>query len=255
MNVTMIGTGNVATVLGRMIFHAGHTIAEVIGRNKAAADILAKQLKATVSSIEKIKTGSDIYIIAVSDGAIEQLAETFHVSNKLVVHTSGTVSKNVLQYSSDKYGVLYPLQSLRKEISYIPPVPLITDGNNIETLQEVYDFAISISPNVTSAGDEERMKLHVAAVAVSNFTNHLYMLAADYCKKENLEFAYLVPLIQEVANRLVHESPEKLQTGPAIRKDFTTVEKHLDLLKDYPQLYKLYEVMTQSIVEFYGQKQ
>lgn len=254
MNVTMIGTGNVATVLGRMILYAGHTIAEVIGRNKDAAGVLAKELNASASSIEKIKTDSDMYIIAVADAAIEQVAETFHVTNKIVVHTSGTVSKNVLQYSSDKYGVLYPLQSLRKEISYIPAVPLITDGSNIETLQEVYDFAISISPNVTSAGDEERMKLHVAAVAVSNFTNHLYMLAADYCKKENLEFAYLVPLIQEVANRLVHESPEKLQTGPAIRKDFATVEKHLDLLKDYPQMYKLYEVMTQSIVEFYGLK-
>jgi predicted short-subunit dehydrogenase-like oxidoreductase (DUF2520 family) len=100
---------------------------------------------------------------------------------------------------------------------------------------------------VIVADDKERLKLHVAAVIVSNFSNHLYKLAEDYCKKEGLDFKQLLPLIEETAQRLKTISPSNSQTGPAIRHDRATIEQHLNLLEKYPQLKKIYEVMTQSI--------
>src|SRR4029078_2318661 len=100
---------------------------------------------------------------------------------------------------------------------------------------------------VATAGDDARMKLHVAAVIVSNFTNHLYMLAEEYCRKEGLDFRQLLPLIEETALRVKTIPPKQAQTGPAIRHDKETLHKHLELLKDHPNLKNIYVLLTESI--------
>ena len=97
------------------------------------------------------------------------------------------------------------------------------------------------------ANDDDRLKLHVAAVIVSNFTNHLYVLAAEYCIKEGLDFKQLLPLIEETSLRIKTSSPKEAQTGPALRHDKETIQKHLELLKGYPQLKNIYLLMTESI--------
>src|SRR5215831_18513211 len=165
MNVVLIGSGNVAAVLGRLIKSSGHAITEVMSRNAEHAFTLAKELGAqTYTNIHHLSKDADIYIVAVSDHAIKTVAKELIVPNGIVVHTSGAVSKNVLQHSSDHYGVLYPLQSLRKESAYVPDIPLLIDGNTPETIQFIQSFAISLSEKVHYAEDEERLKLHIAAV-------------------------------------------------------------------------------------------
>jgi predicted short-subunit dehydrogenase-like oxidoreductase (DUF2520 family) len=113
----------------------------------------------------------------------------------------------------------------------------------------VEDFAQTISGTVAKAGDVERLKLHVAAVVVSNFTNHLYALAEDFCKKENIDFKLLAPLIKETAQRVEAHSPASVQTGPALRNDVFTLDKHLRLLSNHPKLKYIYLKLTDSIMK------
>jgi hypothetical protein len=165
------------------------------------------------------------------------------------VHTAGAVSKDVLKDVSLQYGVLYPLQSLRKELAEKPTViPFLVEGNNELTTQTLLTFAQSISQNVSVITENDRFKLHVSAVVVNNFTNHLYALAAEYCKIGNVPFNLLYPLIETAANRLQHFPPNEMQTGPAIRKDISTLDKHLRLLTAHPKLKSIYLKMTDSIM-------
>ena len=151
---------------------------------------------------------------------------------------------------SHHYGVFYPLQSLRKDVDELPDIPLFIDASDEGARKKLEQLARSISrEKVIVAGDKERLKLHVAAVIVSNFTNHLYKLAEDYCKSEGLDFQQLLPLIEETVQRLKTISPSESQTGPAIRHDQPTIEQHLIVLEKYPHLKKIYEVMTESIQE------
>lgn len=129
----------------------------------------------------------------------------------------------------------------------MPEIPIIIDASDEATFHELDSLAHSISNRVIEAGDEQRQKLHLAAVFCNNFVNHLYALAEDYCKKEGLDFDLLLPLIRETAERLEEIPPSRSQTGPAIRNDRATIEKHLDLLKQHPQLQKVYAVLTESI--------
>jgi predicted short-subunit dehydrogenase-like oxidoreductase (DUF2520 family) len=196
-----------------------------------------------------MNSNATLYLVAVADTALADLNNSFNLGNKLILHTAGSVSKDVLQNVSVNYGVLYPLQSLRKEMQYATDIPLLIDGNTEETITLIEDFAKTISINVSKANDEQRLKLHVAAVVVSNFTNHLYALAENFCKKENVDFTLLAPLIKETAERIQHASPADVQTGPAVRNDIFTIEKHLRILSDHPSLKYMYIKLTDSIMK------
>ncbi|THU32411.1 DUF2520 domain-containing protein [Niastella caeni] len=252
MRVVIIGTGNVATILGKRFLAADHEIIQVCGRNALHAEELADILSATsTTDLKQPDLSADIYVMAVSDGAIASVAAELRLDKKLVVHTAGAVSKNILSACSRNYGVLYPLQSLRSELNELPDIPFLVDGNTEDDLALITEFANSISHQVQQAGDEQRLKLHVAAVMVSNFTNHLYALAKAYCLHEKVDFSMLLPLITAVAERLHEYEPVAIQTGPALRNDEATIQKHLELLQDHPSLKIIYTLFTESIRKMY----
>ena len=130
----------------------------------------------------------------------------------------------------------------------IPEIPFLIDGNNEAVIKTIYDFAKTLSGDVQVINDEDRLKLHTAAVIVSNFTNHLYAIAEDFCKKEHVSFDLLKPLIMETAARIKDQSPGDVQTGPAVRKDIHTLDKHLRILSQYPKLRTTYLRLTDSIM-------
>jgi predicted short-subunit dehydrogenase-like oxidoreductase (DUF2520 family) len=247
MDIVIIGTGNTATVLGRKLKGAGHNIAQVYGRNAKAASDLAYELDTESTNYWAVVNRiADIYLLAVSDIAVEEIVKELQLPNKTIVHTAASVSKNVLN-KSQHYGVFYPLQSLKKESVSLPDTPIIIDASDQQTLDLLENLANTITKNVIKANDEERMKLHLAAVFSNNFVNYLYALAEEYCRAEGINFKLLVPLIQETALRVQTINPSDAQTGPAFRHDAATIQRHEELLKSYPELKKFYLLFTESI--------
>ena len=255
MRIVIIGTGNTATVLGRLIQGAGHTICQVIGRTTTNAERLGKILGVPfTTNTKQLDTEGDLYIIAVSDNAISEVVSWLRVDKRTVVHTAGSVESEILSTCSRNYGVLYPLQSLRREMDKLPEVPLLVEGNTEDIGALIYDFATTISNNVKFTTSQERLMTHIAAIIVSNFTNHLYAVAEDFCEEQHVDFKMLHPLIRETALRLDNFSPMEVQTGPAERNDSDTIKKHLQLLERYPLQKSVYEFITSSIINYAGPK-
>lgn len=252
MIISIIGSGNTATVLGKLLKEKHHTINEIIGRNEEAVNDLAGKLHAAPQTdISAISHESDVYIIAVSDSAAVEVSASLKINNKIVAHTCGSVSIQVLENASENFGVFYPLQSLRKELNYTPSIPFLIDGNNAFVKQTLNDLASSISQTVISANDATRLSYHLSAIIVSNFSNHLFALAKQYCDAHHTDFNLLLPLIEETVNRLHYYDPAVLQTGPAVRGDKAVIQKHLQLLNDAPQLKNIYAIMSDSIQNRY----
>lgn len=248
MDIILIGTGNTASILGRKLKAAGHNIMQIFGRDAKAASELAYELDTESTNYwSVVQRNADIYIVAVSDIAIEEVAQELQLTDKTIVHTAGAVSKEILKTSANHYGVFYPLQSLKKESPHVPFTPILIDASDETTLAQLATLGESISTSVQQASDEQRLKLHLAAVFCNNFVNHLYVLMEQYCKKEGLDFQLLVPLIQETALRIQTIAPSQSQTGPAIRRDSNTIERHLALLEKHPDLKSIYQLFTQSI--------
>lgn len=248
MNISIIGSGNVAFVLGQLFKKNNYSINEVAGRNATAVQQLAEKLNArTCLDINYIDKGSDAYVLAVKDDAVATVVAQLQLNDKILVHTCGSVSMNVLATASVNYGVLYPLQSLRKELYYQPSIPFLVDGNNENVRNAVFNLATTISEKAIIANDETRLQYHLSAIIVSNFTNHLFAVTKHYCDANNIDFELLFPLIEETVNRMQYYDPINMQTGPAIRGDETTMQKHIQLLAAFPELKKIYELMSTSI--------
>ena len=146
MRVVVIGAGNTATVLGRLIKDAGHEIIQVFSRELFNAEDLAEQLKCrAVNDWDKISQDGQLYLVALSDRVVAELDKYWSATHGMVVHTAGGLSKHVLNGVAKNYGVLYPLQSLRKEKTVYEAIPLLIDGNTEDDLAFIADFADSIS--------------------------------------------------------------------------------------------------------------
>ncbi|WP_207493208.1 Rossmann-like and DUF2520 domain-containing protein [Aridibaculum aurantiacum] len=253
MKVVIIGSGNVAWVLGKKMKQAGVEIIQVLSRNKEQGQQLAGILStAFASTYSELSKKADLYMIAVSDTYISSVAAQLKLKNKIIVHTAGSVSKTVLQSTATatcSYGVLYPLQTLNKEAQLVPEVPVLIDGVDENTIQQLTQFAAIWSESVAVADDDQRLKMHIAAVFSSNFTTFMHVMADEYCTAEGLNFKMLLPLIEETSSRLKMHRPVEVQTGPAIRKDIPTINMHIDLLSSYPRLQGMYRLISASILD------
>jgi predicted short-subunit dehydrogenase-like oxidoreductase (DUF2520 family) len=250
MKTVIIGSGNTATALGRLINTVGHEIVQVFSRNSFHAEDLAEELGCeSVSDWQQIDPDAELYIVALSDSALANLHENWQAKSGLVVHTAGALSIDVLEKVAENRGVLYPLQSLRKEKSDYDSIPLLTDANTPENLEIITEFAESLSTLVRKANDEARMHLHISAVIVNNFSNYLFTLTEDYCNKNGVQFSLLQPLIAETAERIKDFSPRIMQTGPAARADMSTIERHTELLQNSPALLEFYQLFTKRILK------
>jgi predicted short-subunit dehydrogenase-like oxidoreductase (DUF2520 family) len=253
MTTVIIGSGNIATVFGEKIAAAGHPVTQIVARNETRAAALAQTLGCGwTSRYRDIDRTADLYIAALSDTALGALGGHLRLPGKLVIHTSGATPQSLLHTVTERYGVIWPLQSIRAAIRPFPPMPLLVDAANTGDRELLGAFAETLSGRVRFADDAARLKLHLAAALTNNFTNYLYTLAAAYCRAESLDFSLLLPIIRETAGRLERYDPEDVQTGPAARGDRDTIARHLKQLDNYQNIRELYELFTIQIEEYYS---
>lgn len=249
MKVSIIGAGNVATQLALALRRAGHTIVQIGNRSNDAGQELAKTVGATFTANLRDLEAADVYLVAVKDDAIADVSSQLQLDGKVVAHTSGTKTKDILSFTSSDFGVFYPLQTMTKFAKVdFSGIPILIEGSNEMALTKLELLARSVSQNIHRVDEQQRQWVHIAAVFANNFTNHMYVVAEKLLLDHNLPFTILQPLIQRSIENLNKFSPSELQTGPATRGDSLTIEKHIELLADDTRLQKIYEILTQSIM-------
>ncbi|HJV19053.1 MAG TPA: DUF2520 domain-containing protein [Sediminibacterium sp.] len=253
--VTLIGSGNLATVMGRVLHGHGLQIRQVYSPTLSNATLLANELGAeAINDIASLNANSAIYLLAVKDDALQAVAAKLKLFNSLVIHTAGSVSKDILRNAATRYGVLWPVKMVRKHMQTLTGATMVADGNTTEVTREIEELGKLFSSNIVCAGDHQRIQMHMLASLTANFSNHLYHLAAEICEKEQLSFSLFYDIITQSANSITTAHPRDTQAGPAFRGDESTIEKHLSLLKDYPETKHIYEMMTESIQKYYPTK-
>lgn len=251
MRITLIGSGNVATHMGAALKNAGHQIIQVYSRDLQHASLLAYHVKAeAIDDLQQINPRTDLFIISVKDDAIERLAEQLVVYQKLIMHTAGGVGLDTLLKYTTNAGVFYPLQtfSRTKELNF-RSVPLCLEAADETIMKQLKKLAQGISNSVYEVNSQQRGVLHLAAVFACNFPNYLYHIAQQLLAQSGLDFNLLRPLILETAEKVQEELPANVQTGPAVRNDAVTMNKHLQMLQHEPVLQQIYELLSQGIIK------
>ncbi len=238
MKIAIIGTGGVAEAFAATLSKSSEVDLVVVGRNR---DRLAA-MPCRTQLLSEGAVDADLYILAVSDSAVREVAESLQFSKEAtVVHTAGSVDVSALMCSNTdscgvRLGVIYPLQSFtpgRKVV--MGDVPLLVeslDGEN-EIIERCANL---LSNNLLALSSKVRAGLHLGAVFVSNFVNMMLSATSKIIEKdvdENLQLDIYKPLIEEtLAKAFESGEPHKMQTGPAKRGDEITMERHVAMLQE-----------------------
>ena len=245
IKVIVIGSGNVTHHLIQAFAKSNEVnVIQVFARQKENVSPLLDAGKITSNYIDLLE--ADLYIIAVSDDAIAEVSSQLPFENRLVVHTSGTGSLEPLN-SKNRKGTFYPLQTFTKnKVVDYNQIPICLESENEIDYDLLQKVAKSISNAVFKINSHQRKALHVSAVFVNNFVNHLYQMGYEICEENKVPFEILKPLILETANKVMTLAPKAAQTGPAKRNDSKTINAHLEFLSNENQA-AIYKMLTQSI--------
>ncbi len=250
----IIGAGRVGSALSVALNESGHRLLKIISRSINKAEKLAGMAGCVFGSELVIPPDTDLVIVAVNDDALYTvLHETEMEDNIVIAHTAGSVGLDVFHKDMSNTGVFYPLQTFTTGRSYdFSSVPLFIEANRERSREVLLSVASSVSRQVFELDSDKRKYLHLAAVFSCNFVNHMYYAGKEISAMAGMDFNVLLPLIRETMEKVSSLGPESSQTGPAVRNDKNTIEKHLDLLSFSPDLQKIYRVMTDSIINRYS---
>lgn len=249
IKMVILGAGNLAQHL-YTVFRATENLEVVQVYNRSPKALSYFNAINTTTSLKEL-VEADVYIIAVADDAIPSIANKLRFTDRLVVHTSGSASMHIL-HKKNRRGVFYPLQTFTKGVKVdFTKIPLCLETGEKADFKILKKIADAMGSNSYKISSEQRRALHVSAVFVNNFGNHMYRIAHEISEANNVPFEILHPLIQETANKINTLTPYMAQTGPAKRGDQKTIDDHLEKLdKDIHK--EIYTLLTQSIAKTYG---
>lgn len=247
MQIVIIGSGNVAYHLAKAFTENNIPIAQIFGRNEMELQKIASEFSISFST--KNLEEADLYIISVSDKSIGEVSKIITKENCLVAHTSGSLSKEVLEGNYRKAS-FYPLQtfSKTKDLNY-NKIPFFVETENLVDKETLINLASKISSNVMVSNHEKRKYIHLTAVFACNFVNHLFSRAKEISDSQEIPFEYFLPLIDETVQKIHEIEPKMAQTGPAVRNDTRVLELHQQLLEG--ESLAIFNTMNESIKKMY----
>ena len=230
--VVIIGSGNVAEAFARTLPECGVEVVQVVARNAVRGGYLAETAGCQWTAGPGVAE-ADIYITAVSDRAIGEVLESLDIPDGgVVVHVSGASPLSVIPLRFARRGVLYPLQTFTagRRVDF-GETPFFVEGSDPSTTAFIADFARKLSGRVCEMDSSRRAELHLTGVFACNFVNAMYAAGGEMARAAGVDFEVLKPLIVETARKAVEcRDPREVQTGPAVRGDRVTLERHLQLL-------------------------
>jgi predicted short-subunit dehydrogenase-like oxidoreductase (DUF2520 family) len=252
-NLSFAGAGRVAGALCREMCYMGHNILQIVSESAANGKPLAEECKAYWSQELIFRDTTDIIIVAVPDSKLEDVLMSINCPDQTIVaHTAGSHGLDVFPGRFKRTGVFYPLQTFSKDRKVnFTDMPFLLEASDTYTGEILERLAKSVEGKVHFIDADSRRKTHLAAVFVCNFTNHMLTAGKRVISEAGLTFELLESLIKETISKALENGPEASQTGPAVRNDLNTIEKHLKLLSFSPGLQKLYNEVTHSIMEYY----
>lgn len=251
--IVILGAGNVAFALASVLRNLDIPIQQIYARDVNQLNTFCKRFLCDgTNKLDDISTTADFYFLCVNDDSIAILSEqlsNFLPKDKIVMHTSGSRSKNEINNYFINSANFYPLQTLTKSLEQNwKNIPIFIEANE-ESFSKISVLAKLLSTKIYRTNDELRIAIHVAAVFVNNFTNANFIIANEILKSKNLELDILMPLINRSIESIQNKAPEDIQTGPARRNDMETIRLHqLFLEKFSDEIQEVYKSNTNFIL-------
>ncbi len=244
-SITIIGVGRVGKLLHQALQRAGYDQISVISKG------------------DEILFLNDFILITVPDHSIQLVVDSISdsglkIKGKTLAHTSGVVGLDVfsnINQKNNNIGCFHPLMAVTEHSNSFEGITFDICGD-VGFVKNIIPIIDDLGGKTMIVDEHEKAKLHVAAVITSNYLVTLMAMAQELFKnseldKEQLKRA-LVPLMKSAIDNLESQNPKQALTGPISRGDVASIEKHLNILKDVPNLASSYSQLGQETIRLLG---
>ncbi len=249
---SIVGSGNMAKFFAHHCKKNNWKIEEFICRNEEQGLKLAKEFNSTHKFFEEdFSTNSTIVLLALPDKIILEWNEKKCCIDKAILITAGGIGLHQISNLSKNAISLWPLYSILNNMDVLNKndIPFLVQANNENSKLIANNIATKISSNLFYYSDEQKLKLHLAAVFANNFTNHLIGIAQQILIENEMNPEILNAILDQTFENAKKGNAFENQTGPAVRNDVSTINTHLELLKHQENEKQIYEILSKSIGE------
>jgi predicted short-subunit dehydrogenase-like oxidoreductase (DUF2520 family) len=273
IKIGFIGPGKVGVSLGRYFTHKGIELSGFYGRNEKTAIEAANITKSKFyDNIHDIIKESNILFITTPDdmiSIIDRELSKFDLNNKSICHTSGSLKSNVLCNAKHSGALIYSIHPIfafsnkNTNLKELENIFFSVEGDDLENLSPIDNInkgnilvidIIKILGNKFFIRSKETSSIyHLANVFVSNLTLSLLDIGTNYLKmlglNEEEALNAIKPLVQGNIESIINKGFVNSLTGPVLRGDIITIEKHLSVLeKEDKELYKILSLNLLKLV-------
>jgi predicted short-subunit dehydrogenase-like oxidoreductase (DUF2520 family) len=246
---SILGSGRLGSALAIAMSSAGYHSEAVVTRHPARATKAARLVGGATLSLSAnqlhLLPPSSIVLIATPDDEIPHAAQTLanaqknRVKGRVVLHTSGALSSNVLAPLAAmgfKIGSLHPLVSVsdpRTGAASLHGAFYCIEGD-LGAARVARAIVRDLKGRSFSIRATYKPLYHAAAVMTSGHVVALFDLAAEMLVRCGLDPGkarrVLQPLLESTVSNLLTGNPASALTGTFARGDLATVQRHLSIL-------------------------
>lgn len=273
IKIGFIGPGKVGVSLGRYFTHKGIKLSGFYGRDInttiEAANITKSKFYDNIQDI--IKESNILFITTPDDtiSIIDREFKKFDLNNKSICHTSGSLKSNVLSNAKHSGALIYSIHPIfafsnkNTKSQDLENIYFSIEGDDLEdsSLNDsikggnfpIINLIETLGNKYFIRNKETSSIYHLANVFVSNLTLSLLEVGTSYLRKLGLNeeeaLNAIKPLVQGNIDSIINKGFVNSLTGPILRGDVTTVEKHLSVIeKEDKDLYKILSLNLLNLV-------
>jgi predicted short-subunit dehydrogenase-like oxidoreductase (DUF2520 family) len=237
MKLGIIGGGRAAWAFGSTWRRIGWPLTGIALRSERPITAL---LQTGRRSIAELATDSELILIAVSDRAIHEVAESIPQTGTIIFHPSGIATSVRGGFS------LHPLKALPPvgEPSDLEGALLVFEGHHRDVATGV---AAAAGARLAEIAPEQKVLYHAAAVFGSNYVAALLDIAEELIGIGHARGDLAALAESAIENWRAHADGRRF-TGPAARGDRQVLQRHLAALADRPQVAEIYRLLAEHIL-------
>jgi predicted short-subunit dehydrogenase-like oxidoreductase (DUF2520 family) len=245
--IGIIGTGKVGCALARLWNQTGYEITAIYNRTPEKAEMLVRHIPSAqvVKSPTVVVEMADIILLTVSDDAISQIANKlsdFDCSGKIVVHTSGAASLDVLQGLVNAGAIvgslhpIFPFADVETAMRDLPSSTFAIEASDDLVQQSLTELVESLKGQILLIPSGKKALYHAALAIASNYTVTLYAIAEAILVSLEAERSVadnaLNVLVEATLKNILEQGIPQALTGPLTRADVGTIQAHLNAIDD-----------------------
>jgi predicted short-subunit dehydrogenase-like oxidoreductase (DUF2520 family) len=240
--IGIIGAGRVGSALARLFCKEGQLISTVVDSDIEKARLCLKDCDGgmSASDIEELNPETTVLFISVPDDKIVEVGRVLIASDVLrpgmvIAHTSGFQPADVLQpVRREEVSVcsFHPCFSFTDDFQGdLEGVHIALEGD-AEGCRRLSKLAESIGGKPFLLSKEKKPLYHVACTMASNYVVALMHLVQTALRGSDGDegFHRMLPLVRGTIENIERAGVERALTGPILRGDAWTVQKHLGAL-------------------------